>query len=87
MPLLRHNNVAALRRNWSIMSASIANVTDGESPFQLNFYMRLQSAFPAYIALDSIHLAHCYQGDTWSFVARVPIALYCDDCFAAYASG
>jgi len=46
------------------MSASIANVTDGHSPFQLNLYMRLQSASPAYIAVDSIHLVDCYQGDT-----------------------
>ena len=67
-----------LYRNWSIMSASIANVTDGK-PFQLSFYIRLQAASAAtslprslqassptymYIALDSIRLINCYQGDS-----------------------
>jgi len=47
---------------WSIWSASIANVTDISSPFQLSFYVTLQSESPNYVAIDSIQLVDCYQG-------------------------
>jgi len=33
------------------------------SPFQLRFHLRLQSTSASYIALDSVRLIDCYQGD------------------------
>jgi len=48
------------------MSALIAKLTDGGSPFKLTFYIRLQATSPTYVALDSIRLINCYQGDKYS---------------------
>jgi len=57
-----------LYRNWLIMSAPIANLTDNKSPFQLSFYIRLQATSPTYVALDSIHLVDCYKGYSFTFL-------------------
>jgi len=58
------------------MTASIATVTGGQTPFTLSFYIRLHSMSSSYIALDSIHLVDCYQGGSVCIFIHSFIHLY-----------